>query len=206
MTVFLVDDEPPLRRALQRVLQAEGIEVRSFGSAADFLAELSDDDTGCLVLDVAMPGLDGLALQQRLAGRDRLAIVFLSGHGDIPMTVRAIKAGAVDFLTKPVRRDDLLRAVRAALDQVRDRQTAAQSASALRGRFAQLTQREREVLGHVIAGELNKVIAARLGTSEQTIKVHRGRVMGKLGVHSVADLVRAAQQLGVRPASRPEPP
>jgi FixJ family two-component response regulator len=199
--VFLVDDEPELRRALERLLRAEGLDVVGYGSAAEFLAALSDDDVGCAVLDVAMPGLDGLQLQQRLASsRARLAIVFLTGHGDIPMSVQAVKAGAVDFLTKPVRSADLLRAVHAALEQAGAQQSMAQATAGLRSRYEQLTPREREVFGHVIAGRLNKVIAARLGTSEQTVKVHRGRVMEKLGVGSVADLVRAAQQLGVEPA------
>lgn len=198
--VFVIDDEADLRRALERLLTAEGFEVAGFGSAADFLAGVSNDATGCVVLDVAMPGIDGLELQQRLAGSGgRLPIVFLSGHGDIPMSVRAMKAGAIDFLTKPVKGADLLRAVDAALDMARARRSAALSAADLKARFEQLTPREREVFGHVIAGKLNKVIAADLGTTEQTIKVHRGRVMEKLGVASVADLVRAAQQLGVDP-------
>jgi FixJ family two-component response regulator len=199
--VFLVDDEPELRQALERLLRAEGLEVAGYGSAAEFLAALSDDDVGCVVLDVAMPGLDGLQLQQHLARSEaRLAIVFLTGHGDIPMSVQAVKAGAVDFLTKPVRSAELLRAVRAALEQAGARQSIVQSTAGLRARYEQLTPREREVLQHVIAGRLNKVIAARLGTSEQTIKVHRGRMMDKLGITSVADLVRAAQQLGLAPA------
>jgi FixJ family two-component response regulator len=199
--VFLVDDEPELRHALERLLRAEGLEVKGYASAAEFLAALSDDDAGCVVLDVAMPELDGLQLQQRLArSAARIAIVFLTGHGDIPMSVQAVKAGAVDFLTKPVRSADLLRAVRAALDQAGAQQSIAQSTAGLRARYEQLTPREREVFAHVIAGRLNKVIAARLGTSEQTIKVHRSRVMDKLGIDSVADLVRAAQQLGVTPA------
>jgi FixJ family two-component response regulator len=148
-----------------------------------------------------MPGLDGLGLQRRLADSGaRLPIVFLTGRGDIPMSVQAIKAGAVDFLTKPVRSADLVRAVDAALAIARADLAAARSGADLRARFAQLTPREREVFEHVIAGKLNKVIAGDLGTTEQTIKVHRGRVMDKLGVTSVADLVRAAQALGVEPA------
>lgn len=200
-TVFVVDDEAGMRRALARLLQAEGLTVRSFETAADFLDALSSDEVGCVVLDVAMPGLDGLQVQQRLAQRGtRLPIVFLTGHGDIPMSVQAVKAGAVDFLTKPVRGDDLLRAVRSALDQSAAQQSEAQAIADLRARLGQLTPREREVLEHVIAGKLNKVIAADLGTREQTIKVHRGRVMEKMGVASVAELVRAAQQLGIGPA------
>jgi len=200
--VFLVDDEPELRQALSRLLRAEGLDVEDFGSAPAFLARVDDACTGCLVLDLAMPELDGLELQRQLAARGaHLGIVFLTGHGDIPTSVRAIKAGALDFLTKPVRRADLLRAVHAALHHARAQHEAAVVTAGLRGRLAQLTPREREVFAHVIAGKLNKVIAADLGTTEQTIKVHRARVMEKLAVESVADLVRVAQQLGVQPAS-----
>jgi FixJ family two-component response regulator len=200
-TVFLVDDEPELRQALLRLLRAEGLDVEAYGSAQEFLARVDDDCVGCLVLDLAMPGSNGLELQQQLAASGaKLGIVFLTGHGDIPTSVRAIKAGAVDFLTKPVRRAELLRAVHAGLEHGRERQDAAVAMAGLRSRLAQLTPREREVFAHVIAGKLNKVIAADLGTTEQTIKVHRARVMEKLDVGSVADLVRVAQQLGVSPA------
>ena len=200
-TVFLVDDEPELRHALARLLKAEGLDVEGFGSAIEFLARVTEQTTGCLLLDLAMPGLDGLELQERVAATGaKLGIVFLTGHGDIPTSVRAVKAGALDFLTKPVRRDDLLRAVRAALAHANEQAAAAAAMADLRGRYAQLTPREREVFAHVIAGKLNKVIAADLGTTEQTIKVHRARVMEKLAVDSVAGLVRAAQQLGVPPA------
>lgn len=198
LKVFLVDDEPDVRRAIERLLRAEGLDVEGFGSAAEFLAAAGEADAGCVVLDVAMPGVDGLALQQLLADRQgALPVVFLSGRGDIAMTVHAIKAGAVDFLTKPVRGADLLRAVRAALGQAAEHRRDADATADSRARLAQLTPREREVLGHVIAGQRNKAIAARLGTSEQTIKVHRGRVMDKLGVDSVVGLVRFAQLLGV---------
>jgi FixJ family two-component response regulator len=182
-------------------LRAEGLEVEDYGSAPAFLARVDDACTGCLVLDLAMPEFDGLELQRQLAERGaNLGIVFLTGHGDIPASVRAIKAGALDFLTKPVKRADLLRAVRAALAHARDQHESAVAAARLRSRLAQLTPREREVFAHVIAGKLNKVIAADLGTTEQTIKVHRARVMEKLGADSVADLVRVAQQVGVKPA------
>jgi FixJ family two-component response regulator len=200
--VYLVDDEPELRQALTRLLKAEGFDVEAFGSAMEFLARLDGACAGCALLDLAMPGIDGLELQQRLSAIGaHLGIVFLTGHGDIPTSVRAVKAGAIDFLTKPVRRAELLRAVNAALDHAQTQQAAETGRAELRGRFEQLTPREREVLTHVIAGKLNKVIAADLGTSEQTIKVHRARVMEKLDVGSVADLVRVAQQLGVAPAS-----
>jgi FixJ family two-component response regulator len=199
--VFLVDDGPDVRRALERMLRAEGYDLESFGSADEFLASLPDDAWGCCVLDVAMPGLDGLALQARLAaGGAALEVVFLTGRGDIPMSVRAMKSGAVDFLTKPVRRDDLVRAVTAALTAAQAKRGAAQAAAGLRARLARLTPREREVMLHVIAGKLNKVIAAELGTSEHTVKVHRGRVMEKLAVDSVAELVHAARELGLPPA------
>jgi FixJ family two-component response regulator len=200
--VYLVDDEPELRQALTRLLKAEGFDVEAFGSAMELLARLDGACAGCALLDLAMPGIDGLELQQRLSAIGaHLGIVFLTGHGDIPTSVRAVKAGAIDFLTKPVRRAELLRAVNAALDHAQTQQAAETGRAELRGRFEQLTPREREVLTHVIAGKLNKVIAADLGTSEQTIKVHRARVMEKLDVGSVADLVRVAQQLGVAPAS-----
>jgi FixJ family two-component response regulator len=200
--VFVVDDEPELRQALSRLLRAEGLDVEAYGSAPEFLARVDDQCVGCLVLDLNMPGSNGLELQQQLATRGaKLGIVFLTGHGDIPASVRAIKAGALDFLTKPVKRADLLRAVHVAMEHAREQRDAAAAVDGLRNRLAQLTPREREVFAHVIAGKLNKVIAADLGTTEQTIKVHRARVMEKLGVDSVADLVRVAQQLGVSPVS-----
>ena len=200
--VFLVDDEPAMLRALRRLLEAEKLVVQTFKSASEFLESLSDDDVGCIVLDVDMPGLDGLELQRRLVeiGRQR-PIVFLTGHGDIPMSVRAIRGGAVDFLTKPVKRADLLRAIHTGIDHATAQQRAALATAELRARLTQLTPREREVFEHIITGKRNKIIADRLGTSEQTIKVHRGRVMAKLGIASVAELVRAAQQMGVTPAS-----
>lgn len=199
--VYVVDDEPELRRALERVLRAEGLSVATFASAAEFLAQLAPDTIGCCVLDVAMPGQSGLDLQQALAAHDaQVEIVFVTGHGDIPMSVQAMKSGAVDFLTKPVKRTDLLRAVHAALDAARSRHAVRESTAALRAKLARLTPREQEVMAHVIAGKLNKVIAAELGTTEQTIKVHRGRVMEKLGVASVAELVYAAGKLDILPA------
>ena len=198
--VYLVDDEPELTRALARLLQAEGFAVHAFNSAGAFLARATPADVGCVVLDVAMPDLDGLALQQRLAHLPGLAVVFLTGHGDIPMSVQAIKAGAVDFLVKPVKRDDLLRAVRASLTIARAKAAATNADEEARLRLRRLTPREYQVFEHVIAGRLNKVIADRLGTAEHTVKVHRGRVMEKLGADSVADLVRLAQQLCIPPA------
>lgn len=191
--VFVVDDEPALRRALERLLRGAGFDVAGYDSGEALLAALDEDARGCLVLDVAMPGIDGLAVQAALAeARNRLPVVFLTGHGDIPMSVQAMKAGAVDFLTKPVQRADLLRAVEAGLARVR-------ATGSLSERLALLTPREREVLQHVIAGRMNKVIAASLGTTEQTVKVHRGRVMEKMGATSVVDLARMAEALGVPP-------
>lgn len=198
--VYLVDDEPGMLRALTRLLAAEGFTVKSYRSARDFLADDQKDSLACLVLDVAMPDLDGMTLQQRLTTQGcTLPVIFLTGHGDIAMSVRAIKLGAVDFLTKPVKAVELLAAVRAAL-KIAGEQVAGRKASLeLRERLACLTPREHEVMTHVIAGGLNKQIAAALGIREQTVKIHRMRVMEKLGLHSVVELVHAAERLGVKP-------
>jgi FixJ family two-component response regulator len=199
--IGLVDDEPGMLKALQRLLNAAGFHVRAFGSADEFLKGFRCQRVDCLVLDVAMPGLNGLELQEQLNQTGtQLPIVFLTGRGDIPMSVRAIKAGAVNFLTKPVNDADLLAAVRIALAEAHRIQEVAGKLAGLRARFANLTPREAEVFRHVIAGKLNKQIAADLGTSEQTIKVHRMRITEKMGFPSVAGLVRAAEQLGVHPA------
>lgn len=198
--IGLVDDEPGMLKALQRLLGAEGFRVCPFASAAEFLEHGDPASVDCLVLDVSMPGLTGLDLQADLNRRGvRLPLVFLTGQGDIPMSVRAIKAGAVNFLTKPVDDSELLAAVRAALEEAGRLRADERELSDVRQRFAQLTPRELEVLRHVIAGKLNKQIAADLGTSEQTIKVHRMRIAGKLGRPSVAEWVRAAERLGVKP-------
>lgn len=199
--IGLVDDEPGLLKALKRLLGAEGFEVVPFASAEAFLRDGSVEAVDCLVLDVSMPGLSGLDLQERLgrAGA-RVPIVFLTGRGDIPMSVRAIKAGAVDFLTKPVCDAELLTAVRAAMAEAQRRRREDRELAELRERWGSLTPREAEVARHVIAGKPNKQIAAGLGTSEQTIKVHRMRITEKLGVSSVAELVRAAGRMGVEPA------
>jgi len=197
-TVFLLDDEPGMLKALTRLLKAEGFTVRGFTDAKTFLESYRAEELSCLVLDVAMPELNGLELQQRLTHMGvLLPIVFLTGHGDIPMSVQAIKAGAVDFLTKPVKDDDLLRAVRAALKRAADQRDLISEAASLQQRYSLLTPREREVMEHVVAGQLNKQVAADLGTGEQNIKMHRARVMEKMGVESLADLVRAAERLGV---------
>lgn len=197
-TVVLVDDEPGMLRALTRLLQAEGFAVRGFGSAEAFLKAPRMTGAWCLLLDVAMSGMSGLELQSRLQSEGvQVPIVFLTGHGDIPMSVRAIKSGAVDFLTKPVHDEDLLGAVRAALAQAGRLAEEEEQERALRMRLKKLTPREYEVMQHVITGLLNKQIAQKLGTSEQTIKVHRMRLMEKLGLTSVVELVHAAARLGV---------
>lgn len=199
--VYLLDDEPEMVKALTRLLRAKHFEVRGFTSVRAFLAAGQPQDTACLVLDVAMPELNGIELQQHLTHEGILIpIIFLTGHGDIPMSVRAIKAGASDFLTKPVDSTALVRSVRAALQTARARRQAIVETAALAARFATLTPREREVMEHVVAGRLNKQIAADLGTGEQNIKLHRAHVMHKLAVESIADLVRVAERLGVRKA------
>jgi FixJ family two-component response regulator len=187
-------------RALTRLLQSEGFEVLGFTAPARFLEAFRQDMKSCLVLDVSMPELDGLDLQTQLTREGVLVpIIFLTGRGDIPMSVRAMKAGAVDFLTKPVNASDLLRAVRAGLAMAAEHRHTAAAAR----RMACLTPREREVLEHVVAGKLNKQIAAELGTGEQNIKIHRARVMQKMAVPSLADLVRVSGMLGVRTLTAP---
>jgi FixJ family two-component response regulator len=196
--VYLLDDEPEMVKALTRLLRAKDYAVSGFTSVGEFLAARRPDETACLVLDVAMPELDGLELQQQLTRRGiLLPIIFLTGHGDIPMSVRAIKAGATDFLTKPVDASALLGAVRTALRVAEEQRLAIAEAEALAARYASLTVREKEVMGQVVAGKLNKQIAADLGTGEQNIKLHRAHIMQKMGVVSLADLVRAAERIGV---------
>jgi FixJ family two-component response regulator len=194
--VFVVDDDASLRHALTNLLRSVGLRVETFGSAREFLAGPRPDAPGCVVLDVRLPGLSGLDLQHELAAAQMdLPIIFITGYGDIPMTVQAMKAGAVEFLTKPFRDQDLLDAIQQALerDRVAWRQRAA--LAAVRQCYDRLTPREREVMRLVVAGWLNKQIAADLGTSEIMVKVHRGQVMRKMQAASVADLVRMAAQL-----------
>jgi FixJ family two-component response regulator len=205
-TVFVVDDDPGVRKALTRLLRAAGREVRAFGSPQDYLGQHDPSEPGCLVLDVALPQQNGLDFHRELAasGSER-PVVFITGQGDIPTSVRAMKAGAVDFLTKPFDENQLLGAVQAALD--RDaflRETRAEQRR-IGDRLAKLTSREREVMEHVVAGQLNKHIAADLGTVEKTVKVHRGRIMRKLGATSLVELVRMADLAGIRP-SPAQPP
>ncbi len=200
--IGIVDDDPAFLRALRRLLTGEGFAVRSFPSAAAFLETLGESNLDCLVLDVSMPDVSGLDLQEKLnASNHPLPIVFLSGAGDIPMTVRAMKSGAQNFLTKPVNDAELLSAIQAAVALSAGRRAEGARLSGLRERLASLTPRECEVMTHVITGKLNKQIAADLGTGEQTIKVHRMRLMEKLAVHSVAELVRLAADLGIAPAN-----
>ena len=196
--VFLVDDDTHVLKALTRLLRARGYDTQAFTSPREFLARYDADIPGCAILDVAMPGLDGLALQQTLTeGGQQRPVIFLTGKGDVPTGVRAMKAGAIDFLTKPVHEADLLDAIARARDEdTTGRQRRAELA-AVQAKIATLTRREREVLSHVVAGKLNKQIAGDLGTVEKTIKVHRGRMMEKLGLRSVADLVRLAERAGI---------
>jgi FixJ family two-component response regulator len=197
-TVFLVDDDAGVLKALSRLLRARGYAVMAFTSPQAFLADHEASIPGCAVFDISMPGLDGLELQQALtAGGSQRPVIFLTGKGDIPTSVRAMKAGAIDFLTKPVNDDDLLAAIARAEKEDGTTRRASAELDSINARFAILTPREREVMTHVIAGRLNKQIAGDLGTVEKTIKVHRGRVMEKLGVRSVADLVRLAEKAGI---------
>jgi len=196
-TVFVVDDYAPMRRSISRLLRAAGFFVAAFASAEEFLAQYDPGIRGCLVLDVAMPALNGLELQEILAkAGSLLPIIFLTGEGDIPECVQAMKHGASDFLTKPVDDEDLLAAVGAAIEKHRALRREQVERSEIRERLATLTRREREVLEYVVAGKLNKQIAGDLGTVEQTVKVHRARVMQKMRVQSVAELVRLTERCG----------
>lgn len=197
-TVFLVDDDAGVLKAVSRGLRAHGYQVRPYNSPQAFLADHNPAAPGCAVLDVAMPGLDGLALQQALtAGATHRPVIFITGKGDVPTSVRAMKAGAIDFLTKPVRDTELLEAIGRARAQDAQRRQACAELAIIAAKMATLTPREREVLAHVVTGRLNKQIAGDLGTVEKTIKVHRSRMMEKLGVRTVADLVRMAERAGV---------
>jgi FixJ family two-component response regulator len=188
-----------VRKSLTRLLAAAGFHVEAFASSAEFLGRGVGEEIACLLLDIQMPDLNGLELQAALeqAGRP-IPIIFITGHGDIPTSVRAMKAGASDFLTKPVTDTDLIEAISRALRRARSESAGRAASREATKRLASLTPREREVLLHVLAGEMNKQIASALGASEKTIKVHRGRVMRKMGVHSVADLVRLCERAGIR--------
>ena len=199
-TVLVVDDDPSVRRSLARLIQAMGFAVETFGSANELLEREPFDGHGCLVLDLCMPGLTGLQLQEALAAREsHVPVLFLTGHGDVPASVAAMKLGAVDFLQKPVEADVLEGALRSALERDHRQRRERLRARDARACVDSLTPREREVLEHVVAGEPNKQIGAALGIAEKTVKVHRGRVMDKMGVDSVAALVLSCQAAGVAP-------
>lgn len=197
-TVFIVDDDAPLRKSLRNLIRSVGLRVELFASAQEFLQSRQPDAPSCLVLDVRMPGLSGLDLQKQTSDAGlEIPIIFITGHGDVPMTVRAMKAGAVEFLTKPFRDQDLLDAIQQALEQSRKAREQQAATKQLRQRFALLTPREREVMERVVAGLLNKQIGAELGTSETTVKIHRHQVMEKMGAGSLPELVRMADRLGI---------
>jgi FixJ family two-component response regulator len=196
--VSVIDDDASVRSSLENLLRSVGMSVAVFASAKEFLASPHSDAPGCLVLDVRLPGMSGLDLQEQLTrSRPDLPIVFITGHGDIPMTVRAMKAGAVEFLTKPFGDEDLIEAVQQALRRARENSSEREDMVELRGRYESLTPREREVMRHVVAGEANKVAAAELGISETTIKIHRGHIMHKMRAGSLAELVRMADRLAI---------
>jgi FixJ family two-component response regulator len=201
-TVFIVDDDASVRKALARLIRSAGMKAQAFPTAEAFLAESHVEPASCLVLDVRLPGLNGLQLQEALNRKGYpLAIIFITGHGDVPMSVRAMKAGAVDFLQKPFEDSDLLDAIRRAIARSREAFAKQAESARLQRRYDTLTPRERQVLSLVASGLLNKQVAAELGAAEKTIKIHRGRVMMKMEAASLADLVRMAGLLGI-PAQR----
>ena len=196
--VFVIDDDASMRRALTNLFQSVGLGVEVFGSAPEMLQSKLPDVASCLVLDIRLPGLSGLDFQTELAkAKIHIPIIFMTGHGDIPMTVRAMKGGAVDFLTKPFRDQDMLDAVVTAIERDRKRREVEKVVADLKALFETLTSREREVLALVASGLMNKQIAAELGLAEITVKIHRGHIMKKMGARSMADLVRKAETLGI---------
>jgi FixJ family two-component response regulator len=196
--VFVIDDDESVRRALRRLIHSIGLQVELFGSAQEFLQRPRPDVPSCMILDVRLPGISGLDFQRRLAeAKIHIPIVFITGHGDIPMTVRAMKAGAVEFLPKPFHDQDLIDAIHQALERDCVRRQQEAEIATLRERFESLTPREQEVLPWVISGLLNKQIAAEIGTAEATVKVHRSQLMHKMGAESLADLVRMAEKIGI---------
>ena len=201
--VFVVDDDPSMRKALSNLFRSVGLRAEVFGSARELLESELPEVASCLVLDIRLPGPSGLDFQAELAkAHIQIPIIFMTGHGDIPMTVKAMKAGAVDFLTKPFRDQDMLDAVAIAIERDRERRKDEKIVAELRAVFETLTARERDVLALVASGLMNKQIAAEIGLAEITVKIHRGHIMRKMGAKSLADLVRMAEMLGVR---RPKP-
>jgi len=199
--VFVIDDDASMRRALTNLFQSVGLEVEVFGSAPEMLQSKLPDVASCLVLDIRLPGVSGLDFQTELAKANiHIPIIFMTGHGDIPMTVRAMKGGAVDFLTKPFRDQDMLDAVVTAIERDRTRREAEKAVANAQALFETLTSREREVLTLVASGLMNKQVAAELGLAEITVKIHRGHIMKKMGARSLADLIKMAQTLGIRRA------
>ena len=198
-TVFVVDDDAAVREALSSLIRSVDLAVETFGSAAEFLRAKLPESPSCLVLDVRLPGVSGLDFQGELARSGiHIPVIFVTGHGDIPMTVKAMKAGAVEFLTKPFRDQDMLDAIQVALERDRTRREQDGRLTQLKTLYESLTSREQEVIGHVTAGLMNKQIAAEMGVSVITVKVHRGNVMRKMGAKSLTDLVRMADALGIR--------
>jgi FixJ family two-component response regulator len=200
--VFIVDDDPLVGKSVSNLLRSVGLQTRICGSASEFLQEKRPPLPSCLVLDVRLPGVGGLEFQADLSRRDiRIPIIFMTGHGDIPMSVRAMKGGAVEFLTKPFREQDMLDAVKLALERDQGRIESEKASSGLKSSFESLTQREQEIMALVASGLMNKQVAGKIGLSEITVKVHRGRIMHKMGARTLADLVRMAEALSVHPST-----